>query len=415
VSKFPQRITGSVPALILAIAAMFVAASGCATEPSLPHDLAHDGYLYWFPAESTIEPGDVYLYDSAVRGKFAGRPPSVVVSAPQPTKVEVESLPTSLRSRLDPDTIKRSISKAGPFSAELHAGTATGGEISYGPTTVRSISTTDLQMLAENPQADTGYARAVQLVRDGKPGLMLVASVLTVPEVVMTINCTDPNQLVSRLPQFRQFTDAMIEIKVLDIHRAELTMRPPAGRSGLVVGIQPVRGKDVGLSVEQSRQQLALAGQYATSQQFTFRSGVQTLKGVPGVVGATDSAADVDAKYASAINGSGDSATPSTMPGSWRGRAETPPINSSPANPVSGDLGKSAPKTVVAGDSNAAETPKSNPATQSAGQPRDEIAKPASATEKAADRGEKVDPATQPATPIAPSVSPSTLPADGGK
>ena len=58
---------------------------GCANAPvKFTEDMAKQGYAIWYPAESGIEPGQIWLYDGTLRAKFADRPKNMPLTTPAP-------------------------------------------------------------------------------------------------------------------------------------------------------------------------------------------------------------------------------------------------------------------------------------------------------------------------------------------
>jgi hypothetical protein len=263
-------------------AAILALSAGCVGGGSaMESRLAEGGYALWYPAEAGIEPGQVWLQDGALRAKLADRPAALpVAAADAPAAVRDGSRYVRVRDALDPEFTKTQMSKAGPFSAELYAGSVRDGTVRYGEPTVASVSAADLAAAA-GPSAPfgTGYAKAVEMARDGRPGVLLVASVVRVPEVVFTLECLDPNLLVSRLPRLRAITDARVDVQVVEANYARLTLRPPPGSPGLVVGLLPVRGERLDAPAEAARRAFAADARYATRQEFAVRGRADAVTG----------------------------------------------------------------------------------------------------------------------------------------
>ncbi|HEX8915780.1 MAG TPA: hypothetical protein VF796_25725 [Humisphaera sp.] len=331
--RFPRRLLSQTIRVALAAAPVAVFLTGCtSTDPAPLKQVARGGFLAWYPAQAGIRPGQVYLYDSALREKFAEAPSAIGVKpafegADEATTAELGRIPLTVA--LTTDYAQQTMSRSGPFSAELVAAGVTGGTATYGTGRVIEVAAADVAGVLANPTAESaGYARAVQLARESKPGVLMIGAVVVVPEVVYTLDCVDPNRVVAQLPRLQGLTDAVITAEAISEKQAKLTLRPPAGRDGLVVAVLPVRGEDVVAPSRAARERFAASARFATSQQYAFPGGVAAVARGEAVT-AADSPEAVDQKYLVAIG----RAAPSTRPATTA-PATTAPAATAPAVPA---------------------------------------------------------------------------------
>ena len=271
-------------------------ASGCSSSArNSQQDLAANGHITWYPADASIAPGQIWVYDGALRAKFAERPEGLTFSSPEPVSLASNiELATALSSEFNAG----SLSQAGPFSAELYAGTAREGSIHYADASSVSLHVEDLQGNVA-AKFGTGYAQALQMVRWNRPGLVLITSVVRVSEVEYKLWCDDPHQVGLRLPRLRALVDAKIEFKVTSPQYAMLKLTPPTGKQALIAGVLPVHGDGVAASVESSRKKLAEDLQFARKQSYAFMNGLPgaAMTSSKTMVAADDSVDAVERKY----------------------------------------------------------------------------------------------------------------------
>ena len=281
---------------IIFTALFCLVASGCSSSArNSQQDLASNGYITWYPADASIAPGQIWVYDGALRAKFAERPNGLTFSSPEPVSLASNiELATALSSEFNAGAL----SQAGPFSAELYAGTAREGSIHYADASSVSLRVEDLQGDVA-AKFGTGYARALEMVRQNRPGLVLITSVVRVSEVEYKLWCDDPHQVGLRLPRLQAMVDAKIEFKVTSPQYAMLKLTPPSGKQALVAGVLPVHGDGVMASVESSRQKLADDLQFARKQSYAFMNGLpgEAMPSSKTVVAVDDSADAVERKY----------------------------------------------------------------------------------------------------------------------
>src|SRR5688500_6294178 len=100
-------------------------AAGCAQSmPAVQRGLANDGYAMWYPPDASLEPGQVWLADTALRVKFADRPAALPVSTSnQELSSDAWAPFADIQTSFSSEFTSSTLSKAGPFAAELYAGT----------------------------------------------------------------------------------------------------------------------------------------------------------------------------------------------------------------------------------------------------------------------------------------------------
>src|SRR5580704_4429630 len=118
---------------------LLMGAGGCATPTmTLTKRMASEGYCIWYPGESGIEPGQIWLYDGTLRSKFAERPENIPIATAKPVLSNVSGL-NDAGGMLSGTFTELAISKAGEFDAELYAGSVRGGVFRLGPIESASI------------------------------------------------------------------------------------------------------------------------------------------------------------------------------------------------------------------------------------------------------------------------------------
>lgn len=252
----------------------------------------------WYPAEAGIEPGQIWLYDGTLRRKFADKPATLATNL-EPAVIDDRNwsqygeVETSFR----PEFTNSTISKAGPFGSELYAATVRKGTVKFSQPRVVSLNLPDLSSDASVTHG-SGYTRAIELAREGRPGLHVVASVVQVDRAIYMLYCEDPHQLVRRLPRLRELTNAQIDVEVVDNHYARMTCKPPEGAGGLVLGVLPLRGEALDRPLAESRRLSGAQLKFAARQSYAFPSEMTLTEGGKNSLTLPDDLADeVDAKY----------------------------------------------------------------------------------------------------------------------
>lgn len=293
-------------AMLLVFACTFAPlVAGCArpTLRNVTDGLAAQGYAIWFPAETGVEPGQIWLYDGTLRSKFADRPVALPLNQHGGPAIDVLERRADATGVLSSEFTSAVLSEASPFGAELVAGTARRGTVTFeGPVDATSVDFG--QALSGNDQArfGTGYAKALELVREDTPGLVLVLSTLRVSRMELTLYCDDPFKVVERLPRVRTFVDAHVDATVLDRNYVRVTLTPTLGQR-LTLGITPVRGFRAEQPTSQAQAAVARDLLVAKRQQYALRLPVPDVKAVtvPTVIGRDDPPEEVLAKYQRAI------------------------------------------------------------------------------------------------------------------
>lgn len=304
---------------------ILITTGGC-TRPmsAVRHDLATQGYVMWYPAEAGIEPGQIWLYDGTLRKKFADKPAEMSIEVNASTINSRQwAHYAEVDSSFEPVFTNSTISKAGPLAAELHAATVYSGTIQFGSPRVISLSADSLS--PENlSKLGPGYTRAIELVREGRPGLHLVGSVVVVDRVTYTLNCEDPYLLVRQSTRIRSLVAADMDVEVLDAHGARLTFRPKSGTQGLVIGVLPIRGNTLEKPIADARRAMGAELQYAAKQNYAFPADLTlTVVGAQELIEKDDTADTVDEKYRRAT-------VPKAVASSGN---ELPPAKPAPAPP----------------------------------------------------------------------------------
>lgn len=318
---------------VLTILAIFASAglSGCAQNTAtVVRRTAVAGYAIWYPAESGIEPGQVWLYDGTLESKFADRPSAVAMSS-DPIDINLHRK-NDIKGTLKSDFTEAAISNAGPFSAELWAGSVRSGTYIYGPTQTKNIDLANVY--ANRAKYGPAYATALQLVRDDKPGVVLIASVVQTQWVDYTLMCEDPYKLIDRLPRIRNMVHAEIDAKVTDVNQVKLRLTPVKG--WLTIGVTPVRGQTLTMSTDDARKALTHELLLAKKQSYALRVPIpKTVMKMEGpLVKETDTADGVASKYTKATTPEEATTLPSTRNSTYGGvvmpTAQTRPSTFSP-------------------------------------------------------------------------------------
>lgn len=284
-------------AFALWVLALLVGASGCAAPTmTLTKRMASQGYCIWYPGESGIEPGQIWLYDGTLRSKFADRPENMPISTLQPVLPDVQGLNDGT-GMLSSKFTELAISKAGEFDAELYAGSVRGGVFRLGP--IESVSIDLGPSLLKDAQAKYGpaYATALQMVRDDTPGLVLIAAVVQVRRIDFTFYCEDSYKLLERLPRIQNMLHARVELFIVNEREVNVTMRPISGL--LTIGVTPVRGESLLLSADEARNALGHDLMFAQKQSYALRIPIPNIISPleePAILPG-DSAAKVVTKY----------------------------------------------------------------------------------------------------------------------
>ena len=117
--------------------------------------------------------------------------------------------------------------------------------------------------------------KSLGMVRDGTPGLLLIAAVIRTSSVEYTLYCDDPFKLIARLPRIRDMIHARVETLLLNEHEIRVTLTPVDG--ALTIGLTPVRGERLFLTTDQARAALGQDLAFAQRQTYALWSPVPNI------------------------------------------------------------------------------------------------------------------------------------------
>jgi predicted small secreted protein len=235
-----------------ALAILFIAAfllSGCGTLKDARKELQKAGYALWYPAEEGVEAGEVWQAEGNARIKQQRKPDGLEAET-HAAQFETLKKTVDAGCSLDLKFTNKLLGKAdeaGNLAALLKAGTVKTVDLNFGTTKIHRITLGDLREDEIRKKLPAEYLAALKKVEADNIDYVLLAAVVTSAGMKYVFKCEDTAQLQAQAPEIAKAISAKFDVSVKS--KTEAFWEIPEA-TPLVIGILPVRGRDLGLPPE---------------------------------------------------------------------------------------------------------------------------------------------------------------------
>jgi hypothetical protein len=147
------------------------------------------------------------------------------------------------------------LGEAGDMAVLLKAGTVKSVELDFGRTSIQRITLGDLRDAAVVSKLPAGYVTDLKKVKADDVDFVLVSAVVSAAGMRYVFTCDDTAQLQARAPEIAKTIASDFSLEV--VSKTEAVWEIPAS-TPLVIGILPVYGKDLDLSMEEIQRRSAV-------------------------------------------------------------------------------------------------------------------------------------------------------------
>jgi hypothetical protein len=231
-----------------------IAVAGCNTLSDVRTELGKGGFSLWYPAEGGIEAGQIWQIEGAKRIREQKKPAALEATSGA-AKFETLRKSVDASSSLDLDFTNKILGEAGDMGVLLKAGTVKSVALDFGSTSIQRITLGDLRDADVISKLPAGYVTDLKKVQADDVDFVLVGAVVSAAGMKYVFKCDDTTQLQAKAPEIAKAIAADFALKV--VSKTEAVWEIPAS-TPLVIGILPVYGKDLNLSMEEVQRRMAL-------------------------------------------------------------------------------------------------------------------------------------------------------------
>lgn len=240
--------------VVLGLLACAIGVAGCNTLGDVRTELGKGGFSLWYPAEGGIEAGQIWQIEGAKRIRQQKKPASLEVTSGL-AKFETLRKSVDASSSLEMSFTNQILGEAGDMAVLLKAGTVKSVELDFGSTSIQRITLGDLRDAAVVSKLPAGYVTDLKKVKADDVDFVLVSAVVSAAGMRYVFTCDDTAQLQARAPEIAKTIAADFGLEV--VSKTEAVWEIPAS-TPLVIGILPVFGKDLDLSMEEIQRRSAV-------------------------------------------------------------------------------------------------------------------------------------------------------------
>jgi hypothetical protein len=223
------------------LAMLVCVAGGCVpTLKDVRTELREGGFALWYPAESGVEPGQIWVTNGTEKHIRQRRPDQLALFGPNPTQFKTLSKTVDADLSLDVSFGEGVLGKAGQLAALLKSATVKEVKLDFGETRVSRLVLGDLADPNVKKQLPDGYLKDLEKVRTPVDGYILITGVVTSSGMKYTFTCDDTEQLEAKAPEISELIKAEFNLNVSN--RTEATWEIPE-TDVLAIGITPVCGE----------------------------------------------------------------------------------------------------------------------------------------------------------------------------
>ena len=266
-STFPIPMKPNICCIGCALALVAALLGGCNTIDKVKDEVGKGGFALVYPAQSGIEPGQIWRADLAFIDQ---RRPTALKDGPSgPAQFESLSKTVDASAALDADFGDKVVTDIGKFSAGLKAARVKKVDLNFGQVSIKRIVVGDLRdenILKDLPQT---YKNALSRVEHGEGNLAVITAVLYVQGMKYTFTCDDTTSLQASIPELKQLVKGDFKLQV--VSKTQAVWEVPSNEV-LAIGVSPLEGGE-----------FVLTGAYSDGKFHTTDEFHATDETAPGV------------------------------------------------------------------------------------------------------------------------------------
>lgn len=224
--------------LSLGLCASGLGCSGSADLTQVRTELRSGGFNLWYPAEAGIQPGQIWYLKGTEKTEIRERPELIQVKAAN-VKFATLSQRVDASVSLNASFAKGTFGKAGDLQGKLDAGTVKNVTLNFGNSGVDRIVVGDLLDAQKRQQFNPEYRAALDKVRNGENGWILVVATIHTAGMTYTLDVANKTAFEANAKgAIQELLGAAVVFNWQGDNKVELVI--PDNQS-LVIGFAPLR------------------------------------------------------------------------------------------------------------------------------------------------------------------------------
>ena len=195
------------------LAMLICIVAGCNSLEDVKKELEEGGYALWYPAESGVEPGQIWITNGKQKYIQQRRPSNLKLFGPNITKFRTLSKKVNANQSLDAKFTEGLLGEAGDLALLLSNATVKTIELDFGETTVSRVVLGDLTDPNVTKHLSEGYLRDLEKVRT-RPDYVLIAAVITSSGMKYTFECENTKKLEAKVPEISKLIKGEFNLNI---------------------------------------------------------------------------------------------------------------------------------------------------------------------------------------------------------
>jgi hypothetical protein len=190
-----------------------LAIAGCNDLKDVESELNKGGFVLWYPAESGVEPGQIWVTNGKQKDIRQMRPDQLELFGPNPATFKTLSKKVDAQMTLDTSFGEEILGEAGELAVVLKNATVENVELNFGKTRITRLVLGDIGNPEIRKTLPEGYLKDLEKV-EKLPGYVLVSSVVTSSGMKFTFTCEDTKQLEAKVPEISKLIKGEFSLNI---------------------------------------------------------------------------------------------------------------------------------------------------------------------------------------------------------
>lgn len=187
--------------------------AGCNSLKDFKKELEQGGFSLWYPAESGVEPGQIWITNGRKKHIQQRRPSNLELFGPNRVKFRTLTKKVNADMSLDAAFAQELLGGADELSVLFKNATVKSIELDFGETTVSRIVLGDLADPNVTKNLSQGYLNDLEKVRT-RPEYVLIAAIVTSSGMKYTFECEDTKQLEAKVPEISKLIQGEFKLNI---------------------------------------------------------------------------------------------------------------------------------------------------------------------------------------------------------